>query len=141
MPATTEPALWDHRREAAARRRPNTTTKSSPSAATREQPAQGNTDPPGPKIKYIKIILKNCLCHNPSTQSTVIVCTYYLLCWVQLKCDRRTISFLFFWGGGGPWCEACGILVPQPGTGSTRPAVEAHSLNPCTARQVPGIFY
>ena len=35
---------------------------------------------------------------------------------------------------------ACRILVPQPGTEPSSPAVEAWSLNHQTAREVPGAF-
>ena len=34
-------------------------------------------------------------------------------------------------------CEACGILVPQPGIEPTLPALEARSPNHWTAREVP----
>ena len=42
--------------------------------------------------------------------------------------------FFFFW----PYQMACGILVPQPGTEPAPPVLEVRSLNPCTAREVPG---
>ena len=44
--------------------------------------------------------------------------------------------FFFFW----PLCEACGILVPQPGIEPAPPAVAAQSLNHWSAREVPTIL-
>ena len=68
-----------------------------------------------------------------------------LLClWHGMRCCGHSILclpsnsgwqfFFFFW----PYQMACGILVPQPGIGPTAPAVEVCSLNPWTAREVPG---
>ena len=37
----------------------------------------------------------------------------------------------------GPCCEACGILVPQPGIKPLPPAVEPLSPNCWTARDIP----
>ena len=43
---------------------------------------------------------------------------------------------VYLWGG---WSHlgACGMLVPQPWIEPTPPALEAWSLNHCTAREVP----
>ena len=51
--------------------------------------------------------------------------------WQREKCSKEH-KFLFFW----PYCTACGILVPQPGTEPVPPAVEAQSLNHWTTREV-----
>ena len=40
-----------------------------------------------------------------------------------------------------PRLTACGVLVPQPGMEPTPPAVEAWSLNPWTAREVPQLSH
>ena len=47
-------------------------------------------------------------------------------------------SFFFLGGGvvGGACCIVCGILVPQPGTEPTPPALETQTLNHWTAREV-----
>ena len=37
---------------------------------------------------------------------------------------------------GGACCIVCGILVPQPGTEPTPPALETQTLNHWTAREV-----
>ena len=42
--------------------------------------------------------------------------------------------FYFIW----PYCEACRIFVPWPGTEPGPSAVEAQSLNGWTAKEVPG---
>ena len=60
------------------------------------------------------------------------------------ECGKRDIvqewganfNFLFF----GQHCPACGILVPQPRLKPAPPALEAQSLNPWTAREVPQIL-
>ena len=48
--------------------------------------------------------------------------------------NKKFLSlFLFSW----PHLSARGILVPQPGIKPVPPAVEAHSLNHWTTREVP----
>ena len=47
----------------------------------------------------------------------------------------QVVSFFFFFGH-----VACGILVPQPGMEPVPPAVEAHSLNHWTGREVLSWF-
>ena len=42
-----------------------------------------------------------------------------------------------FW----PCCVACGILVPQPGSEPTAPALETWGLNHWTAREVPSYVF
>ena len=57
------------------------------------------------------------------------------------QCRRVPISpqqylfFVLFWGGG-PYCTACGISVPQAGIELVPPVVEAQILNHWTAREV-----
>ena len=45
--------------------------------------------------------------------------------------------FILFWGVFLAIPHSCGILVPQPGIEPVPPAVEVHSLNHWTAREVP----
>ena len=42
-----------------------------------------------------------------------------------------------FFSPFGPWCLACGVLVPQPEIELVPLAVEAQSLNYWTTREVP----
>ena len=51
-----------------------------------------------------------------------------------------SFTLLFFWGGGGPCCSACGIIVPRPGTEPLLPKVEACSPNHWTTREIPRCF-
>ena len=41
----------------------------------------------------------------------------------------------------GPPCEACGMLVPQPGIKPMPPATVAWNLNHWTAGEVPACYY
>ena len=71
-------------------------------------------------------------CHLLLALLTIYLFT--LLCyWVfqaSFFCCRFFVVCLFWWHVGG-------ILVPQPEIEPVPPAVEAQSLNPWTAREVP----
>ena len=67
-------------------------------------------------------------CHSASSVSLDLV----TITW-QNSCE---IFFFFFW----PQCTACRVLVSQPESEPTPPAMEARSPNHWTAREVPGPF-
>ena len=60
------------------------------------------------------------------------VCTKEILKWDPALYSFFLITYLF-----RPHLEAYGILVPQPGTEPTPPALDAWSLNHWTARNFP----
>ena len=72
--------------------------------------------------------LKSLLQHQ-SSKASILRCSAFF---IFLK-----IFLFIFW----PCCVACGILVPRPGIEPASPALEAQSLNPLTAREVPSAFF
>ena len=61
----------------------------------------------------------------------------FCLTWGDNTGGKGWCPFFFLW----PHCATCGILVPRPGIEPAPPAVEAHSLNHWTAREVPGVLF
>ena len=62
------------------------------------------------------------------------------LFFIFIKCmffKNSSYLFIYLW----PSHAACGILGPPPGIEPMAPAVEAQSLNPWTAREVPKLFF
>lgn len=53
----------------------------------------------------------------------------------------RSASFCFFFLTFLVKKKACGISVALPEMEHTAPAVEVQSVNPCTAKEVPGEVY
>ena len=74
-------------------------------------------------------LLPHFLCNVTFSETPSLTTLHQRLPSVTLSCQY----FFFFWLHH----VACGILVPQPGIQPLPPAVEARSLNPWTAREVP----